>query len=340
MKVAALDDYLHMARKSADWAELESLADVTIFHDHIDPLENLDLLVARLEPFDAIILMRERTAMRRELLERLPNLKLLVSAGARNGAIDYDAVHDRGIMICGTLGDPTMVSEIACGLILAVTRNIPAEDQSIRTGKWQNKVGFSLFNKKLGVLGLGRIGRRVARFGKVFDMDVVAWSHNLTEERCADEEIRLAPSLKTLLAEADVVCVCLVHSDRTDNLVGAREVALMKPGSYMINVSRSQIVDEDALIDAVREERLAGIGLDVFNTEPLPIDHPLRSLPNSVVTPHIGGFTDDTYRNFYTQCVVTVVAWAKGKPINVMSGEVKTYDDLSALSERGELKSK
>jgi phosphoglycerate dehydrogenase-like enzyme len=313
-RIALLDDYQSVALRMADWRSLPADVEVVAFRDH---LAGPDAVAARLADFDVVMALRERTPFPRGLLERLPRLRLLVTAGMRNAAIDLAAAADRGIVVCGTAGLPYPTAELAWGLVLALARHIPAEDRATREGRWQETVGRGLNGKTLGVLGLGTLGSRVARFGRAFEMTVLAWSQNLTAERAAEVGATLAGK-DELLARADVVSIHLVLSDRTRGLIGARELQRMKRTAYLVNTSRGPIVDEAALVHALREGTIAGAGLDVFDEEPLPPDHPLRGLPNTVIAPHLGYVTEETYRVFYGQALEDVQAYLRGAPIRVL----------------------
>ena len=312
-RVAILDDYQNVARRMADWASLPG-TDVVVFADH---LKDAGAVVARLADFDAVVAMRERTAFPRALLERLPKLKLLVTTGMRNASIDVAAATERGIVVCGTAGLPYPTAELTWGLILALMRRIPIEDRATREGQWQVSCGLGLNGKTLGVIGLGGLGSRVAKVGRAFEMDVIAWSQNLTEARAAEVGAKLV-SKDELLSRADVASIHLVLSDRTRGLIGARELSLMKPTAYLVNTSRGPIVDEGALVAAVRGGRIAGAGLDVYDDEPLPLDHPLRNLRNTVITPHLGYVTEEGYRIFYGHALEDVKGWLAGQPVRVL----------------------
>jgi len=313
-RVALLDDYQGVALRMADWKSLPAGTDVVAFPDH---LADEGALAARLVDFDVIMAMRERTPFTRSLLERLPKLRLLITAGMRNASIDMKAAADRGVTVCGTAGLPYPTAELAWGLILGLMRRIPSEDRATREGHWQVSLGLGLNGKTLGVLGLGTLGSRVARVGRAFEMDVLAWSANLTGERAAEVGATLVPK-DELLARSDIVSIHLVLGDRTRALIGARELGLMKRSAYLVNTSRGPIVDEAALIRALREGTIAGAGLDVFDTEPLPKDHPFRSLPNTVIAPHLGYVTEETYRIFYGQALEDVQAYLRGEPVRVL----------------------
>jgi len=299
----------------ADWKSLPAGTDVVAFPDH---LADENALATRLADFDIVMAMRERTAFTRSLLERLPKLRLLITAGMRNASIDMKATAERGVLVCGTAGLPYPTAELAWGLILGLMRRIPAEDRATREGRWQVSLGLGLNGKTLGVLGLGTLGSRVAKVGRAFEMDVLAWSQNLTAARAAEVGATLVPK-DELLARSDIVSIHLVLSERTRGLLGARELGLMKRSAYLVNTSRGPIVDEAALIDALRNGIIAGAGLDVFDPEPLPADHPFRSLPNIVVTPHLGYVTEETYRVFYGHALEDVHAFLRGAPVRVLS---------------------
>jgi phosphoglycerate dehydrogenase-like enzyme len=313
-RVAILDDYQGVALRMADWSRLPAGTEVVVFRDH---LAELDAVAARLADFDAVVAMRERTPFPRALLQRLPRLRLLVTTGMRNASIDVAAAAAQGITVCGTQGLPYPTAELTWGLILALVRRIAAEDRATREGAWQTTLGVGLNGKTLGVLGLGTLGSRVARVGAAFEMEVLAWSQNLTAERAAAAGARLVPR-DELLARADVVSIHLVLSERTRGLLGARELGLMKPSAYLVNTSRGPIVDEAALLAALQAGRLAGAGLDVFDEEPLPRDHPLRRLPNTVITPHLGYVTEETYRIFFGHALEDVEAFLRGAPVRVL----------------------
>jgi phosphoglycerate dehydrogenase-like enzyme len=313
-RIAVLDDYQSVAADFADWSKLPEPAEVVEFHDHVaDP----DALVARLEPFDVVIAMRERTRFSKEILERLPNLKLLLTTGMRNKSIDVAAANERGITVCGTGSQPYAAAELTWALIHAVLRHIPQEDADVRRGGWQTTVGGDLAGATLGVVGLGKLGTRVATVGLAFGMDVVAWSQNLTDERAAEVGARRVEK-DELFATADVVTIHTLLSKRTRGLIGAEDLALMKHTAVLVNTSRGPIVDEKALIDVLQKGLIAGAGLDVFDEEPLPLDHPLRSLPRTVLTPHLGYVTRGTYEIYYREAVEDVAAFLAGSPVRVI----------------------
>jgi phosphoglycerate dehydrogenase-like enzyme len=316
LRIAVLDDYQYVAASYADWSRLPEAVEVVEFAGHVD---DEDAVVRRLQPFDVVVAMRERTAFPRSTLERLPNLKLLVTTGARNVAIDVAAAAERGITVCGTRAHAPGTAELTWALILAVARHVPQEDLSVRVGGWQQTIGTDLAGATLGVIGLGRLGERVARIGRAFEMDVVAWSANLTDERATEVGVRRAADKDDLLRTADVVTIHLQLSDRTRGLIGARELELMKPSAILVNTSRGPIVEEGALVRALREGWIGGAGLDVFDLEPLPRHHPLRDLRRAVLTPHLGYVTERTYEVFYGDAVEDVASWISGTPIRVVA---------------------
>ena len=312
-RIAVLDDYQQVALTLGDWARIPGDAEVVAFADHVaEP----DALVARLAGFDVVVMMRERTPLPKPVIDRL-DARLIVTTGLRNAALDVDAATARGIVVSGTMGAITPTSELTWGLILAVARNIPAEDARIRAGGWQGSVGTGLAGKTLGVVGLGNLGALVARVGRAFGMHVVAWSQNLTVERAEAAKVELVTK-EELFARADVVTIHLVLSDRTRGLVGEKELRAMKPSAILVNTSRGPIVDEHALRDALTEGWIAGAGLDVFDEEPLPAEHPLRNAPRTVLTPHVGYVSDDCYRIFYDEIVEDIAAFVSGTPIRVL----------------------
>jgi phosphoglycerate dehydrogenase-like enzyme len=305
MKVAILDDYQNVALAMADWSAVAARAEISVFHDHLaDP----NALVERLAPFDVVCVMRERTPLPRAVIERLPRLKMIASTGPFNASIDVAAAEERGIYVSTTGGYIESTVEVTWALILAAARRIVEETLSVRAGGWQTSVGRQLGGAVLGVLGLGRIGTRVARVGVAFGMDVIAWSTNLTPQ--AAEQAGATYAFKDeLFSRADVLTIHLVLSQRTRGLVGAAELGLMKPTALLVNTSRGPIVDEQALIEALRSRAIAAAGLDVFAIEPLPPGHPLRSLDNVIATPHIGYVADRVYRTFYGEAAAKIARW-------------------------------
>jgi phosphoglycerate dehydrogenase-like enzyme len=314
-RIAVLDDYQYVAAGYADWSRLSEAVEVVEFGDHVSDEESL---VRRLTPFDVVVAMRERTPFPRSVLERLPNLKLLVTTGERNAAIDVNAAAERGITVCGTGYQSPPTAELTWALILAVARHIPEEERSVRAGGWQQSVGTDLAGARLGIIGLGRLGSRVARVGQAFEMDVVAWSQNLTDERAAEVGVRRVEK-DELLETSDVVTIHTLLSKRTRGLIGRAELERMKPTAMLINTSRGPIVDEDALVTALRDGTIAGAGIDVYSQEPLPKHHPLRELRRAVLTPHLGYVTGKTYEVFYRDAVEDVGAWLAGEPIRVIA---------------------
>ena len=312
---AVLDDYQNVAQEMADWDSLPPDVSVDFFQDH---LSEEDDVARRLEPYEIVVAMRERTPFQRTLFSRLPNLKLLVTTGMRNASIDMNAAAEHGVTVCGTDGLPYPTAELTWALILALVRKVPTEDAATRAGQWQVTMGEGLQGKTLGVIGLGRLGSQVANIGRAFGMNLVAWSQNLTEERAAEFGARLVPK-EELLTESDIVTIHLVLSDRTRGLLGERELSLMKPSAYLVNTSRGPIVDESSLIRALESGAIAGAGLDVFDIEPLPLDHKLRSLPNTVLTPHMGYVTAETYRIFYRDAVEDIAAFLSGSPVRELT---------------------
>ena len=314
-RVALLDDYQNVALSMADWSSLPSDVTVTAFSDHLaDPAD----VARRLSGFDVVVAMRERTPFQRGLLDALPDLRLLVTTGMRNASIDVEAAADLGITVCGTRGLGYPTAELTWGLILSLARRIPREDRATREGSWQVAMGTGLNGKVLGLVGLGRLGSQVATIGRAFGMSLLAWSQNLTRER-SDKLGAALVSKDDLMARADVVTIHLVLSSRTRGLIGARELGLMKPAAYLVNTSRGPIVDEAALVDALEKGAIAGAGLDVFDQEPLPLDHPLRSLENTVITPHVGYVTEETYRVFFGDALEDIRAFLSGSPIRVVN---------------------
>jgi len=312
MNFAILDDYQHAAHTFGDWSELQEQSNLVFFHDHV---EDLEALAARLAPFDGIVLMRERTRIGADLLARLPRLKLIVTVGMWNAAIDLQAAKAGGVTVSGTSGgDPSATPALTWALILAVTRNLYAEAASLKAGGWQIGVGVDLQGKTLGLLGLGNIGQAVARFGTAFGMRTIAWSPNLTAERAAAAGVERVEK-DQLFKQADVLTIHLKLGERSRGLVGARELGLMKSSAYLVNTSRGPIVSEAELIDALQARRIAGAALDVFDAEPLPPIHPFRFLPNVLATPHIGYVTENTYRAAYPQIIEAIRAWMDGKPL-------------------------
>lgn len=315
LRVAVINDFMRIVPVIADWTALEGLATVDFYHDHI---RDEAALAARLAPYDIIVTERDRTPFTRTLFERLPQLKLLATTGAVNWMIDFDAAKERGVTVCYTGGVPGAAPELTWGLLLALSRRIAWDHMSVKAGGWQTSPGLSLRGKTVGLLGLGSIGKQMVKYAQAFDMKTVAWSQNLTDEAAAAAgSTRVA--LDELLRTADFVCVCLVLSERTRGLMGAAQFALMKPSAYFINTSRGPIVQEAAMIEALKTGKIAGAALDTYDIEPLPVDHPLRKLDNVVLTPHTGYITEEQCKVFYGESVENVVAFIKGQPIRIMT---------------------
>ncbi|HEY0438453.1 MAG TPA: D-2-hydroxyacid dehydrogenase family protein [Xanthobacteraceae bacterium] len=311
-----LDDYQNVALTMADWSPVQNDIDIKVHNQHLGSQAQV---IEALRDAEIVCLMRERTPLPRETIEALPNLKLLVTTGAYNASVDLQAALARGIVISGTRGHGHPTAELALGLMLDLARNISFEDAMMRAGvPWQSTIGTDLLGKTLGLVGLGKLGSKVAKFATALEMKVMAWSQNLTPERCAEVGVTYA-SKEQLFAESDFVSIHLVLSERTRGLIGAPEFALMKPSAFLVNTSRGPIVDEAALLDALQGRRIAGAGLDVFDVEPLPEDHPLRRLQNIVLTPHLGYVTDGTYRVFFRDTVEDIRAWLDGKPIRLVT---------------------
>ncbi|MDH3670836.1 MAG: D-2-hydroxyacid dehydrogenase family protein [Gammaproteobacteria bacterium] len=314
-RVAILDDYQNVALDVAQWDTLPSDVELTVFDEQI---KGEKAVADALAGFDIIVAMRERTPFPASLIENLPNLKLLVTTGMRNLAIDIEAARARAIPVCGTALLPYPAAEQAWALILALLKQIPRADRAMREGGWQAGFAEGLCGKTLGILGLGKLGARVAKVALAFEMKVIAWSQNLTEER-AKECGAVKVDKHQLFTEADVISVHLVSGPRTRGLVGKRELGLMKPSAYLVNTARGPIVDEQALLDALRKHVIAGAALDVFDVEPLPVDHPLRSLDNVVLTGHTGYVMRENYALAYGEAVEDIRAWLDGKPIRVLN---------------------
>jgi phosphoglycerate dehydrogenase-like enzyme len=305
VKIAILDDYQNIALKLADWSTLARRAEITVFNDHIaDPAAIID----RLLPFDVVCVMRERTPLPRDIIQRLPRLKLIASTGPGNASIDMAAAAEHGVSVTATGYRSTPTIELTWALILAGARHIVPESKAVRAGGWQTTIGQELEGKVLGVVGLGRIGAQVARIGLAFGMKIIAWSQNMTPEIAGAAGATMVPKSE-LFRQADIVTVHLVLSKRTRGLIGAAELEVMKPTARLINTSRGPIVDEAALIAALQSHSIAGAALDVFDQEPLPAGHPFRSLDNVLATPHIGYVGEDLYRTFYHDVVTSISAW-------------------------------
>ena len=313
LRCAVLDDYQNIALGIADWSPVQDRVEVTSFTERF---ATEDDLAAALAEFDIIVTLRERIPFRASLLDRLPRLKLIVASGMRNSVIDYAAAERNGVTVCGTTSSSTPPVELTWALLLGLARGIVAENNALREGgPWQSTIGVDLYGQRLGLLGLGKIGSRVAQVGLAFGMDVVAWSQNLTRERTEEVGVKLAATKEELLESSDFVSIHLRLGDRTRNLLGASELALLKPTAYLVNTSRSGLVDQDALLSALREGRIAGAGVDVFDIEPLPADHPMRTAPRLLATPHIGYVSQSNYRTYYGQAVEDIQAFLAGSPV-------------------------
>ncbi len=316
LRCAVLDDFQNAATTVADWSPLSDRVEVVSYREHF---ADEDALAAALADTDIVVTLRERVPFPGSLLKRLPRLKLLIASGMRNSVIDYAAAREHGVTVCGTESSSTPPVELTWALLLGLARGIVPENNALRGGgPWQSTVGADLHGRRLGLLGLGKIGSRVAQVGLAFGMEVTAWSQNLTRERADEVGVALASSKEELLATADFVSVHLALSDRTRGLLGAPELALLKPTAYLINTSRAAIVDQDALLTVLREGRIAGAALDVFDTEPLPADHPLRTAPRLLATPHLGYVSRANYERYYGQAVEAIEAYLAGKPIRLL----------------------
>ncbi|TLG88558.1 D-2-hydroxyacid dehydrogenase family protein [Pseudomonas edaphica] len=311
VQIAVIDDWQNVASGVVDWSALAAVGQVHFLHDY--PADTATM-VERLQGFDVICLMRERSTFDQALLQGLPKLKLLVTGGMRNAAIDIAAAKALGIQVCGTDSYKQAAPELTWALIMASTRNLLAEANSLRAGGWQVGLGGDLYGKTLGVLGLGSIGQKVAQFGQAFGMRVIAWSENLTPERASEAGVSWV-SKRELFEQADILSVHLVLSERSRGLVDTQALGWMKPSARLVNTSRGPIVNEQALIEALSAGRLAGAALDVYSEEPLPVDHPFRRLPNVLATPHVGYVSEQNYRQFYQQMIEDIQAWASGTPI-------------------------
>ncbi|GHE83639.1 2-hydroxyacid dehydrogenase [Streptomyces spiralis] len=316
LRCAVLDDFQNAATTAADWSPLAGRVEVISYAEHF---ATEDALAAALVDVDIVVTLRERVRFPASLLDRLPRLKLLVASGMRNSVIDYAAARANGVTVCGTESSSTPPVELTWALLLGLARGLVRENDALRSGgPWQSTVGADLYGRRLGLLGLGRIGSRVARVGLAFGMEVTAWSQNLTKERADEVGVTLAPTKEALLGAADFVSVHLALSDRTRGLLGAPELALMKPTAYLVNTSRAAIVDQDALLTALHEGRIAGAGIDVFDTEPLPADHPMRTAPRLLATPHLGYVSRANYERYYGQAVEAIEAYLAGAPIRLL----------------------
>ena len=317
-RCAILDDYQNVALQVADWSKIKGDVEIKVFNQALGSPENV---IAALKGFNIVCLMRERTLFQRNVIDGLPDLKLIVTSGARNAAIDVAAANERQIPVCGTetVGNPT--AALTIGLMIELTRKIGYENHQLKAGaRWQTTLGIELFGKTLGIAGLGKLGGKVAAIAKALDMNVIAWSQNLTEDKARAAGAKLV-SKEELFKQSDFITVHLQLSPRTRGLIGAAELGLMKPTAYFINTSRGPIVDEAALLAALRGKKIAGAGIDVYDVEPLPVEHPFRKLDNAVITPHLGYVTAENYRRFYGQMVENIRGWLDGKPVRVIAAK-------------------
>jgi phosphoglycerate dehydrogenase-like enzyme len=316
VRCAILDDYQNVVLKIADWSAVKGDVEIKVFNEH---LSGPDQVIEALQGFQIVVAMRERTPFPKAVIDALPDLKLLITTGMRNASIDTEAAKARGVSVCGTgsFGSPT--SGIAIGLMLELTRHIGYENARLKNGDlWQSTIGPDLEGMTLGVLGLGKLGTRTAQIAKAFGMKVIAWSQNLTAEKCAEAGVGYV-SKDDLFRQSDFITIHVVLSARSRGLVGAREIALMKPTAYLINTSRGPIIDEAAMLVALQRGKIGGAGLDVFDVEPLPLDHPLRKLANVVLTPHLGYVSDQNYRAYFAGVVEDIRGFLDGKPVRVMT---------------------
>lgn len=312
--IAILDDYQNVALKMADWTGLRARNSVTFLDK---PLKGLDEAAAVLAPFEVLGLMRERTAFPRALIERLPKLKLIVTTGLRNASVDVKAAAERGVTVCGTPAGQQSTAELSMALMLGLARNFHVELANMREGRWQTTVGMDLRGRTLGLLGLGKLGAETGRLAQAFGMKTIAWSQNLTAEAAREKNTERVEK-DDLFRRSDFISVHLVLSDRSRGLVGARELSLMKPTAFVVNTSRGPIVDMTALAAALKEGRIAGAALDVYDSEPLAADHPIRREPRALLTPHLGYVTEETFRVFFPAMIEGIEAWLGGKPIRVI----------------------
>jgi len=316
LRCAILDDYLNLSLKLADWSKIEDRVDVTVFNQ---PFASPEAAVSALKDFEIILAMRERTPFPRAMFEQLPKLKLLITSGMRNAAIDLAAAKDKGVVVCGTNWPRDPTAALTMGMILELTRNIGRENARMHAGEYlQKHVGIEIDGKTLGVVGLGKLGAKVSTIAKTFGMNVIAWSPNLTAERCKEVGVTYATK-EELFSTADIITIHMVLSDRSRGLVGAAELNRMKPTSFLVNSARGPIVDEMALLETLKARKIAGAAVDVFSVEPLPVDHPFRKLDNLVLTPHLGYVTQETFIAHYTQMVEGIDGWFKGEPVRKLA---------------------
>ena len=312
LRCAILDDYLNISLKLADWSKIEDRVDVTVFNQ---PFASPEAAVSALKDFEIILAMRERTPFPRAMFDQLPKLKLLITSGMRNAAIDLAAAKDKGVVVCGTNWPRDPTAALTMGMILELTRNIGRENARMHAGEYlQKHVGIEIDGKTLGVVGLGKLGAKVSTIAKTFGMNVIAWSPNLTAERCKEVGVTYATK-EELFSTADIITIHMVLSDRSRGLVGAADLARMKPTSFIVNSARGPIIDEMALLETLKARKIAGAAVDVFSVEPLPVDHPFRKLDNLVLTPHLGYVTQETFIAHYNQMVEGIDGWLKGAPV-------------------------
>jgi D-3-phosphoglycerate dehydrogenase len=311
LRCAILDDYLNLALTVADWSKIKDRVDVTVFNQ---PFASPEAAAGALKDFEIICAMRERTPFPRAMFTALPKLKLLITSGMRNNAIDMEAARDQQVVLCGTHWPRDPTAPLTMGLILELTRNIGRESARMHAGEYLQKfVGIEIEGKTLGVVGLGKLGAKVSGLAKAFGMNVIAWSPNLTPERCKEVGVGYA-TREELFSTADIITIHVVLSQRSRGLVGAADLARMKPTSYLVNTARGPIVDEAALLETLKARKIAGAAVDVFSVEPLPVDHPFRKLDNLVLTPHLGYVTRETFIAHYSQMVEGIDGWFKGEP--------------------------
>jgi len=316
MRIAVLDDYVDVSQELADWSSLEGRAEITVFRE---PFGSQDAAAKKLADFEIVVGMRERTPFPAALLRRLPKLKLLITTGQRNSSFDIEAARAQGVTVCCTGSTGNATAELAIGLMIALMRDIPGQFASMRQGGWQTRLGSDLSGKTLGLLGLGKVGSVVAAAANAFRMEVIAWSQNLTDEKAMEHRVRRVEK-DELFRRSDVLSVHVILSARTTGIVGAKELALMKPTAYFVNTSRWPVVDGEALLRVLREKRIAGAAIDVYDTEPLPADAAIRRLDNVLLTPHIGYVTERNFARMYQDAIEDIVAFLDGKPIRVITG--------------------
>ncbi|WP_017688802.1 D-2-hydroxyacid dehydrogenase family protein [Paenibacillus sp. PAMC 26794] len=313
LRCAVLDDYQYVALTSADWGPLMDQVEIQTFNNYMGSEEKV---IQELQDFDIVVLMRERTPFPEKVISQLPNLKLLITSGMRNASIDLKAAEKNGIIVCGTGGSSNPPTELTWALILGLSRQLVTENNALRSNRnWQSTVGLDLHGRTLGLLGLGKIGTRMAEIAQAFGMNVMAWSENLTQEKAEKHGVIWSETKEQLLAESDIVSIHLVLSDRTRNLIGQAEFQLMKSSALLINTSRAGIVDQEAMVEALQSGVIAGAGLDVYEQEPLPVNHVMRTLPNVLATPHLGYVTRGNYEIYYNHTVENIAMFLKGTPI-------------------------